>query len=159
MRDADWLKCRVCGLIQSEPPWGESGVDPTWCICDCCGTEFGYEDNNREATESARQRWISAGFPWFSPERRPAGWTPDAQLAAVPKDAPWWDDRLRPRSAPPAAPARSETGRRKALLAYAALSVLGALILYARSASPGAEALARMLLVLASAAVLRALMS
>ncbi|MGW3351445.1 hypothetical protein ACWDA3_49795 [Nonomuraea rubra] len=33
-------ECRVCGLSQADPPWGEDGQNPTWAICHCCGTEF-----------------------------------------------------------------------------------------------------------------------
>lgn len=38
------LHCRVCGLLQYQPPWGKDGYTPGFEICDCCGIEFSYED-------------------------------------------------------------------------------------------------------------------
>lgn len=66
--------CPVCGYDQLEDP-------PTdYNICECCGTEFGYHDARRSHAE-LRQRWITAGMPWW--DRRvppPADWNPVAQL-------------------------------------------------------------------------------
>jgi hypothetical protein len=70
------LNCRVCGLAQTEPPWGADGKSPNFLICGCCGTEFGYEDCTPAAVEAARERWKARGFDWFCPEERPRGWTP-----------------------------------------------------------------------------------
>ena len=80
----DALKCRVCGWTHASPPWGENGSSPTFEICSCCGTEFGYEDANADAIKSARQRWIDSGGKWFSPAMRPSGWSLEEQLESIP---------------------------------------------------------------------------
>lgn len=83
--ERELMHCRVCGLLQAEEPWGPTGTDPTWAICDCCGTEFGYEDSSVAAANGARERWISSGAKWFRPEVRTSDWSLDAQLAQVPE--------------------------------------------------------------------------
>ena len=47
--------CRVCGLDQGEPIWGEDGRTPTYGICSCCGVEFGYGDEDRENCRTIRK--------------------------------------------------------------------------------------------------------
>ncbi|PBC22211.1 hypothetical protein CK226_16405 [Mesorhizobium sp. WSM4311] len=60
------FKCRVCGLDQSpDMPWGESGGEPSYAICSCCGVEFGYEDDGK-ALATAHLRL--APMPFFDPE-------------------------------------------------------------------------------------------
>jgi hypothetical protein len=66
--------CRVCGLRQQEPPWGEDGSVRSFGICDCCGTEFGYEDTTVAAIPAQRARWLSHGAPWANPAARPPNW-------------------------------------------------------------------------------------
>ena len=82
----DLHRCRVCGLHQGEDlPWGESGADPTFFICDCCGTEFGYEDVLLAGVRAARSRWLEAGGEWGDRRTRPQGWNRDEQLAMIPE--------------------------------------------------------------------------
>jgi hypothetical protein len=51
--------CPVCSYPElKEPP-------SDWSICSCCGTEFENDDSNTSHTV-LRQRWLSAGAPWFS---------------------------------------------------------------------------------------------
>ena len=83
---SDLYNCRVCGLPQDELPWGEDGASPTFEICDCCGTEFGYEDTTPAAAGRARQKWIANGAGWFRPKRKPENWNPEAQLQGIPAD-------------------------------------------------------------------------
>jgi hypothetical protein len=78
------LHCRVCGLEQSAPPWGADGTSPTFEICPCCGTEFGYEDGLPDAVTRARELWLKNGAAWFEPNARPPDWNVDAQLLHVP---------------------------------------------------------------------------
>lgn len=82
--DSD-LFCRVCGLKQSEPPWGEDGESPTFEICDCCGVEFGYEDNTYASTLKFRKKWLKEGAHWFHSENKPKKWTLEKQLTHIPK--------------------------------------------------------------------------
>ncbi len=78
--------CRVCGLRQDEPPWGEDGKSPTFIICDCCGVEFGYEDTTVRAAKAFRREWLKRGAPWATPLSRPKDWDLRAQLKNIPKD-------------------------------------------------------------------------
>jgi hypothetical protein len=74
--------CHVCGYDIGEPPWGRSGTDPTFIICECCGCEFGYHDATLTALERHREKWLS------NAQERPSGWNLDEQLARIPKVLP-----------------------------------------------------------------------
>jgi hypothetical protein len=75
--------CRVCGLEQATPPWGDDGRTPTFEICDWCGVEFGYEDATPRGVAAHRERWLRGGATWFRPEKRPPAWELSVQLARV----------------------------------------------------------------------------
>jgi hypothetical protein len=84
----DWLCCPVCNYPLRIPAWHD-GL-PSFDICPCCGTQFGYDDccggdvNARAAWyRQARARWIAGGMVWWSPYPAPAGWDARMQLAAV----------------------------------------------------------------------------
>ncbi|EGQ8490607.1 MULTISPECIES: hypothetical protein [Vibrio] len=57
----DKMACRVCGLIQLDPPWGEDGKSPNYDICSCCGVEFGYEDSSVKGVSTYRKKWLEGG--------------------------------------------------------------------------------------------------
>lgn len=78
--------CRVCGLEQDQPPWGDDGMTPSFDICSCCGVEFGYEDATLQGTQTYRQSWMSKGAPWFDPKLKPHEWNLEAQLQYVPSE-------------------------------------------------------------------------
>lgn len=87
--DTPWL-CLVCGLSLKgldDPPWGESGRDPSYNYCPCCGVEFGYGDATFEGARRWRELWVAGGSEWFAPSVRPPKWTPATQLAALPDGA------------------------------------------------------------------------
>ncbi|MBP5788713.1 MAG: hypothetical protein J6W29_00575 [Neisseriaceae bacterium] len=73
--------CRVCGLEYSDYyPWGEDGQSATYDMCDCCGCEFGYEDDEDASDKGTfvyRQEWFNKGVPLFNPESKylPKQWT------------------------------------------------------------------------------------
>jgi len=73
-------KCRVCGLPQDQPPWGEDGKTPSFAICPCCGTEFGYHDATAKAIKAQRDRCLSSGAKWFEPRKKPQQWSLEEQL-------------------------------------------------------------------------------
>lgn len=78
--------CRVCGYGLPIPPWGADGRSPTWEICPCCGTEFGYEDCTPTSTRSAREKWIANGKKWFDATKKPANWSFDSQSEDIPDE-------------------------------------------------------------------------
>jgi len=77
-------RCRVCGLLYDDPPWGPDGRTPKFEYCDCCGVEWGYQDATAEGARRFRQQWIEAGAKWSRPDRRPADWRLEEQLRHVP---------------------------------------------------------------------------
>jgi hypothetical protein len=83
--------CFVCGLdcarYSEDPPWGESGLDPSYNFCPCCGVEFGYGDFSIEAARSWRARWPDRGYTWQVTDLRPEEWNPRDQLAQLPERA------------------------------------------------------------------------
>lgn len=77
-------RCRVCGMPQDEPPWGEDGRTPSFDICPCCGAEFGYEDCTPAAIRRYRGEWVAAGMKWFEPKQKPQTWNAEEQIAQIP---------------------------------------------------------------------------
>ena len=73
--------CRACGLLQDDLPWGEDGNTPTFTICDCCGTEFGYDDCTKKAIIQSRKRWLSNGAEWQKLSAKPQAWNLSQQLS------------------------------------------------------------------------------
>ncbi len=78
--------CRVCGFKSEDPPWGEDGKMPLYDFCPCCGVEHGYQDASPVGARKYRENWIKAGAQWENVHARPANWSLDEQLRAVPTD-------------------------------------------------------------------------
>ena len=76
--------CRICGLDQGYPAWGEDGETPTYNMCPCCGVEFGYEDAFLDTIRDYRQTWLANGGKWLMPQLRPEGWNLQEQLRQIP---------------------------------------------------------------------------
>jgi hypothetical protein len=86
MSEEKWMYyCRVCGLDQGEPIWGETNKSPTYFICDCCGTEFGIEDENLTTIKKHRDRWLLDPEKWWRPKDRPDHWDYKEQMKNIPK--------------------------------------------------------------------------
>lgn len=68
------MVCRVCGLLQHEPPWGDDGKSPNFDICSCCGVEFGYEDSSKVSVINYRKVWLEHGTKWFDLKKMPEHW-------------------------------------------------------------------------------------
>ncbi len=65
-----------------EPPYGSDGR-PSYAICRCCGTEFGYDDASKTHAE-LRERWVRGGMRWWSKAQAPPeDWSPSAQLRSL----------------------------------------------------------------------------
>lgn len=83
MLNKEMYMCRVCGLQQDDPPWGEDGNTPSFEICDCCGTEFGYHDATPQAVSNTRREWLSENVQWFNPKAKPEHWILENQLQQI----------------------------------------------------------------------------
>lgn len=66
------FSCPVCYYDQLEEPASD------YNICDCCGTEFGNDDEQLSWAQ-LRSNWINKGGPWFY-GHPPLYWNPYAQL-------------------------------------------------------------------------------
>lgn len=79
--------CRVCGLkFKDYYPWGENSDSPSFDICPCCGTEFGYQDCIIEAIKAQRERWKNSGYNWKYEKEKPLNWLLEEQLAQIPAE-------------------------------------------------------------------------
>ena len=71
--------CHICGFDGlNEEPYEDNGRIPSHNICDCCGCQFGYDDNERY-----RQNWIDAGGKWFNSDLKPKEWDIKEQLKKI----------------------------------------------------------------------------
>lgn len=75
--------CRVCGYWDLTEPWGETGKDPTFHFCFCCGVEHGYQDCLPSSTIKFRDRWLASGAIWDNPSRKPADWNLEEQMKNI----------------------------------------------------------------------------
>lgn len=66
------------------PPYGAHWGAPSYEVCDCCGFEFGNEDDPGTAApitfSDYLADWIADGERWFAPGKRPPGWSLAGQL-------------------------------------------------------------------------------
>jgi hypothetical protein len=85
MHNKEKYFCRICGLEQEDPPWGEDGKTASFEICCCCGVEFGYEDVLLEGIQEYRKDWIEEGGEWSDSSHRPLNWNLNEQLKQIPK--------------------------------------------------------------------------
>ncbi len=75
------FSCPVCGFEGlPNPPYNKAGECPSFGICPCCGTQFGYDDCGRSHAE-LRRAWLQNGAYWYSTATPPpAGWDSVEQL-------------------------------------------------------------------------------
>lgn len=77
--------CPCCGFpgLREAPVSGSGGA--SYEICPSCGFQFGVsDDDDGFSYTSWRGRWKKRGMPWSSKGiPMPAGWDPEAQLAAL----------------------------------------------------------------------------
>ena len=75
--------CPVCGYGPFEEPFASAEqIRHSYDICDCCGCEYGYDDN-----EQHFNKWVTEGCRWFKPSNRPVNWSLDQQLQNIIR--PW----------------------------------------------------------------------
>ncbi len=94
--------CPCCGYPQlagppyermALPPWLDHGKPPyhlrygsaSYDCCSCCGFEFGFDDDPGGSAKACSfseylADWIARGCVWFSPSRKPEGWSLEEQL-------------------------------------------------------------------------------
>jgi hypothetical protein len=77
------LRCRICGLKQESPPWGEDGRTPLFEHCPCCGVEWGYQDATPVGARRYRERWLKNGASWDNPAQRSPDWNLEDQMKHV----------------------------------------------------------------------------
>jgi hypothetical protein len=67
-----------------DPPYAKYFGMPSYEVCDCCGYEFGNDDEPGTADpvsfEMYRKEWIAKGCQWFSPNKKPKDWNVENQL-------------------------------------------------------------------------------
>jgi hypothetical protein len=80
--------CPVCGYDDlNEAPYKDydAKTAASFEICPCCGTEFGYTDDEISWLE-LRKRWIKSGHNWFSKTtKKPKKWSYASQLLNIKK--------------------------------------------------------------------------
>jgi hypothetical protein len=66
------------------PPYCQHFGDPSYEVCDCCGFEFGNDDDPGTrlplSFSAYRAEWIADGARWFDPSKKPAEWALERQL-------------------------------------------------------------------------------
>lgn len=75
--------CPVCGHGPWQAPFvNASELRSSYEICECCGCEYGYDDNVEHF-----EVWIATGMTWFHPQMKPGQWNLEDQLKHVIR--PW----------------------------------------------------------------------
>jgi hypothetical protein len=77
-------RCRVCGWLHRDPPWGVDGNSPLFDFCPCCGVEHGYRDATPPGAKRYREEWLARGAVFNESEERPRCWDLEDQLNQVP---------------------------------------------------------------------------
>ena len=68
--------CPVCGWgPYKEPYCSVQELRWSYDICECCGCEFGLDDNLIHY-----QEWLDSGCEWFEPELKPSNWKIENQI-------------------------------------------------------------------------------
>jgi hypothetical protein len=70
-----------------KPPYSLHFGIPSYEVCNCCGFEFGNDDEpgaaEPESFRSYLNNWIVGGARWFDPALQPLNWSLQAQLNAA----------------------------------------------------------------------------
>lgn len=81
-------RCRACGFDHfPDFPWGENGKLASFDICECCGIQYGYDDDGTaESCYKVRKYWVeNEQCAFWSPNRQPPdNWSPSQQLRWIP---------------------------------------------------------------------------
>jgi hypothetical protein len=78
--------------IPCGPPYATCLGDPSYDVCDCCGFEFGNDDDPGTAEPDSfgtyLAKWVAAGCQWFQPTKKPLAWSLEAQLRSARLELP-----------------------------------------------------------------------
>jgi len=76
--------CRVCGYNSLDYPQYLDNGEPSFCICDCCGFESGYDDLDQGFSfDEYRDNWLKKGARWFNESKKPHDWNVSEQLKNI----------------------------------------------------------------------------
>ena len=64
-----------------DPPYSNHLGKPCLDVCDCCGFEFGVDDEQGKTFEQHMEEWQANGCAWWDPDLRPEEWSIEQQLA------------------------------------------------------------------------------
>jgi hypothetical protein len=71
-------------LVEMLPPYEVHFGSASYQVCDCCGFEFGNDDNpgtgRAVSFTEYRNEWISGGAKWFIPRKKGSNWNLQDQL-------------------------------------------------------------------------------
>jgi hypothetical protein len=66
------------------PSYSQCYGEPSYEVCDCCGFEFGNDDDPGTASPQSftefLKKWVNDGCVWFDISKKPANCTPERQL-------------------------------------------------------------------------------
>lgn len=70
------------------PPYKKAWGMPSYDVCDCCGFEFGFDDDPGAGEPGVSFSeylidWYKSGAKWFYPEAKPENWSLVKQLKAA----------------------------------------------------------------------------
>lgn len=82
--EKDLQRCRICGLLQDDLPWGKDDNDPTYELCGCCGAVFGIDDLDLDSIRKYRNDWVLGGHKWNREQEKPEDWLPETQIIEIP---------------------------------------------------------------------------
>lgn len=70
--------------LEAHPPYHLMFGTPSYDVCDCCGYEFGNDDNpgtgSAVSFKAYLEAWISDGMLWFVREKQPINWSLEKQM-------------------------------------------------------------------------------
>ncbi len=74
--------CPVCGFKSDENYASVYELRCSYDICECCGCEYGYDDDI-----VFYDNWVKDGCIWFNPKIKPKDWSLKSQVAS--QIRPW----------------------------------------------------------------------
>jgi hypothetical protein len=67
--------CPICGFKSDENYISISELRSSFDICNCCGCEYGNDDN-----VMFYEKWVKGGCAWFNIKLKPLNWSLEAQI-------------------------------------------------------------------------------